>query len=158
MAGDSACSMDASKDVAILTFFAPGRFSSPLAHVLLVPEQNHYVKKESLGGLHSIGNWGVLIFFVHTSLVLMFSLERQYSPFAGEWAYLAFLVRRIFRFLIEHVCRRKCCAIQYSRGRHYRWILCARHVAMVRRSCQPPAGLESDLYAFGHRSALELAI
>src|SRR5580658_927602 len=66
-------------------------------HVLQFLEQNHYVNKASLGGLHSVGNWGVLIFFVHTSLVLMFSLERQHSLFPGEPVYFRFLVRRIFR-------------------------------------------------------------
>jgi peptidoglycan/LPS O-acetylase OafA/YrhL len=66
-------------------------------HVLQFFEQNHYVNKASIGGLHSIGNWGVLIFFVHTSLVLMFSLERQHSRFPGAPAYFPFLIRRIFR-------------------------------------------------------------
>jgi peptidoglycan/LPS O-acetylase OafA/YrhL len=66
-------------------------------HVLLFSEQNHYVQKENLGGLHSIGNWGVLIFFVHTSLVLMFSLERQQLRFPGKPIYVPFLTRRIFR-------------------------------------------------------------
>lgn len=66
-------------------------------HVLMVFEQNQYVQKERLGGLHSVGNWGVLIFFVHTSLVLMFSLERQQLRFPGVPLYLSFLTRRVFR-------------------------------------------------------------
>jgi peptidoglycan/LPS O-acetylase OafA/YrhL len=66
-------------------------------HVILLLEKNNYLDKDSLGGLHSIGNWGVLIFFVHTSLVLMFSLERQRAQFPGQTAYFPFLVRRIFR-------------------------------------------------------------
>jgi peptidoglycan/LPS O-acetylase OafA/YrhL len=66
-------------------------------HVLRVFEQNHRVEQKSIGALHSIGSWGVMIFFVHTSLVLMFSLERQQSGFPGEPDYLSFLVRRIFR-------------------------------------------------------------
>jgi peptidoglycan/LPS O-acetylase OafA/YrhL len=66
-------------------------------HVLLVFERNHLVEKKSVGALHSIGSWGVMIFFVHTSLVLMFSLERQHGRSPGKPVYLSFLVRRIFR-------------------------------------------------------------
>lgn len=66
-------------------------------HVLRVFEQNHVVDKKSIVAWHSLGSWGVMIFFVHTSLVLMFSLERQYIRFPGEPASLPFLVRRLFR-------------------------------------------------------------
>ena len=66
-------------------------------HVLMVFEQNHVVEKNNIGGLHAIGSWGVMIFFVHTCLVLMISLERQHHRFPGEPAYFSFLVRRIFR-------------------------------------------------------------
>jgi len=67
------------------------------AHVLMLFEQRHspYVKRLKI--FHSVGLWGVLIFFVHTSLVLMFSLERQYSRYPGKSAYIPFLTRRIFR-------------------------------------------------------------
>ena len=42
-----------------------------------------------------IGTFGVLIFFVHTSLVLMYSMER--SDMRGEALFANFYIRRIFR-------------------------------------------------------------
>lgn len=46
-------------------------------------------------GLGDLGHFGVLLFFVHTSLVLMLSMRRL--GLSGSRLYVAFMVRRIFR-------------------------------------------------------------
>lgn len=47
----------------------------------------------------ALGTFGVVIFFVHTSLVLMLSLDRQQArrPLAPSRLYAGFLIRRLFR-------------------------------------------------------------
>lgn len=62
-------------------------------HVLLL------FQRTQLGpfNLHSLGKWGVLLFFVHTCLVLMFSLERQGKRTGDTGLYWVFYARRCFR-------------------------------------------------------------
>jgi peptidoglycan/LPS O-acetylase OafA/YrhL len=47
--------------------------------------------------LRGIGDWGVFIFFAHTSLVLTLSLDRQARQWPGQRLLTAFLIRRTFR-------------------------------------------------------------
>jgi peptidoglycan/LPS O-acetylase OafA/YrhL len=56
---------------------------------------DHLAATANIRGLGDIGRLGVLIFFVHTSLVLMLSMERL--GLTGFRLYSAFLVRRVFR-------------------------------------------------------------
>jgi peptidoglycan/LPS O-acetylase OafA/YrhL len=58
-----------------------------------------FFKKGNLGSIWAIGRWGVLLFFIHTSLVLMLSLERQEQKLAGTNIFWPFYIRRIFRIL-----------------------------------------------------------
>jgi peptidoglycan/LPS O-acetylase OafA/YrhL len=68
-------------------------------HINLYFLKIHYIQHDNFRGIdfHQVGQWGVLMFFVHTSLVLMFSLERMQLRYAGESLFVPFLTRRIFR-------------------------------------------------------------
>lgn len=68
-------------------------------HLYLYFHQNHGIERTDIGPVHlwQLGHWGVLIFFVHTCMVLMFSLERQERRTPGRPPYISFLVQRIFR-------------------------------------------------------------
>lgn len=55
----------------------------------------HLMGAMRLRGLGDLGRFGVLLFFVHTSLVLMFSMDRL--GLTGGRLYTVFIVRRIFR-------------------------------------------------------------
>jgi len=56
---------------------------------------DHLAGAANFHGLGDIGHLGVLVFFVHTSLVLMLSMERL--GLSGFRLYSTFLVRRVFR-------------------------------------------------------------
>ena len=55
----------------------------------------HLMLTAGVRGLGDVGRFGVLLFFVHTSLVLMLSMERL--DLTGGKLYVAFLTRRVFR-------------------------------------------------------------
>ena len=56
---------------------------------------NHIGPPLGITGVAALGHLGVLLFFVHTALVLMMSMERL--RLQGVALYSAFLIRRIFR-------------------------------------------------------------
>jgi peptidoglycan/LPS O-acetylase OafA/YrhL len=90
--------MDALEESPNLDFLRSVAVLSVLGfHVLLLFEQRHSPYTAKLKIFHSLGHWGVLMFFVHTFLVLMFSLERQRLRFPGVPMYIPFLIRRVFR-------------------------------------------------------------
>jgi peptidoglycan/LPS O-acetylase OafA/YrhL len=83
--------LDILRSVAVLSVVA--------CHLCLFLWENHYLRLDNVLGTEAreIGRWGVLMFFVHTSLVLMFSLERQQLRYSEKPLLLVFLTRRIFR-------------------------------------------------------------
>lgn len=67
--------------------------------VVLIFHTMLYWNLEVIRG-HSIrplGLFGVLLFFVHTTLVLMFSLRRQQAQYPNKPIFSGFMLRRIFR-------------------------------------------------------------
>jgi len=62
---------------------------------VLVPHLAGFIAP-SLRGVGSLGHFGVLIFFVHTSLVLMLSMERMQKT-DGSLLFVSFYIRRFFR-------------------------------------------------------------
>src|SRR5579871_3205611 len=70
-------------------------------HLFLFFHENHYIERTEVLKFHlwQIGHWGVLVFFVHTCLVLMFSLERQQDRAPGASLFQSFMIQRAFRIL-----------------------------------------------------------
>lgn len=72
-----------------------------------------------------LGALGVVLFFVHTSLVLLQSLDRQHRSWGDRHFYLSFLVRRVFRiYPLSVVCVLSIAAFQIPqslspRGYHF---------------------------------------
>src|SRR5437868_13016667 len=64
-----------------------------IAHGLNITHAS-WISKQHLDHL---GRTGVLFFFVHTSLVLMMSLERQIAKSGSTFTWLRFMIRRVFR-------------------------------------------------------------
>jgi len=90
--------MDGSEESTNLDFLRSAAVLFVLGfHVLLFFQQHHSPYVQRLGLFSFIGHWGVLIFFAHTSMVLMFSLERQQLRYPGKPIYFSFLTRRVFR-------------------------------------------------------------
>ncbi len=81
----SSPNLDLLRSVAVLLVLA--------AHLLI------FLGVEPRGAINpfDLGHLGVLFFFVHTSLVLMMSLDRQSERFQGSQLYLGFYLRRFFR-------------------------------------------------------------
>jgi len=74
----------------------------------------------------SLGRFGVIIFFVHTSLVLMESLERSESAAGGDSLLVrVFWLRRAFRIYplaMLTVLIVACCRVPFAPGLAYTWI------------------------------------
>ncbi len=69
------------------------------SHLYLYFFRNHFITRSQIKGMQlgMIGHWGVLIFFVHTCLVLMLSLERQHLRDPERPLFLPVLLQRVFR-------------------------------------------------------------
>jgi len=57
----------------------------------------HLLSATEWANFGSLGRFGVILFFVHTSFVLMASLDRMARSYAGPRLFYAFALRRFFR-------------------------------------------------------------
>jgi len=59
---------------------------------------SHFFRAHDDLSFSSLGRFGVILFFIHTSFVLMSSLQRQDKTAPSNWALaIAFWIRRVFR-------------------------------------------------------------
>jgi peptidoglycan/LPS O-acetylase OafA/YrhL len=85
VAGSASPNLDLLRAIAVLAVY--------VRHLLIPLGYGPYAKSSAV--LNELGGFGVFIFFVHTSLVLMMSLERLQA--SERQPFRAFYVRRLFR-------------------------------------------------------------
>jgi peptidoglycan/LPS O-acetylase OafA/YrhL len=87
---------------------------------------SHLLSALGISEIGSLGRFGVVIFFVHTSFVLMASLQRIEARGAGKWRMIeAFWLRRVFRIYplaMFFVVLAAVCRIPANPGMTYNWI------------------------------------
>jgi len=95
--GGHVANLDILRSVAVLAVFA--------AHSFQVMAGAKFGEHYAFGiDTYSLGRVGVLVFFVHTSLVLMQSLERMEARISGWPLVGAFYIRRAFRIYPLSIC------------------------------------------------------
>jgi peptidoglycan/LPS O-acetylase OafA/YrhL len=110
--------LDILRSLAVLAVF--------LTHLLQVMAGSRFGEHFAFGiDTYSLGQVGVLIFFVHTSLVLMQSMERTAGQLSGWPLAATFYVRRAFRIYPLSICLVLLCVAlsipSNALGAPYRW-------------------------------------
>ncbi len=106
--GEFSANLDLLRSLAVLCVF--------VAHLLYAGEWANF---------GSLGRFGVILFFVHTSFVLMASLDRMAEKYAGGKLLTAFALRRFFRIYplsIATVLFVALMSVPPDPSGHYAWI------------------------------------